>query len=213
MLIYRKNLTKEELLKRNIVIDKSAIVAEGVKLECNVCVLGTSVVGKDCVVGANSVLENCELDEGVKVLSSFISSSRVGKFSTVGPFAHLRNGCEIGANCRIGNFVEIKNSKLGEKCKVAHLTYIGDAELNENCNVGCGVVFCNYNGCVKQKVKVGKNVFIGSNVNLIAPLVVEDNAYIAAGSTINKNIHENDFAIARARQENKKGFVNPYLRK
>ena len=117
----------------------------------------------------------------------------------------------VGENNRVGNFVEIKNSKTQKDCKMAHLSYIGDAEMGENCNIGCGVVFCNYNGKIKQKSVLGNNVFVGSNVNLIAPVQLGDNSYIAAGSTIYQNVENGEFAIARARQTNKQNFKNPYV--
>lgn len=207
---YNEKTTKEELQKFNIVIIDSAKIANGVKLGANVFVGGNAKIEEDVEVGANTVIEDSEIKQGVKILSSFIKNSVINKNTTVGPFAHIRDNANIGEGCRIGNFVEIKKSKLGDGCKVAHLTYIGDAELGANCNVGCGVVFCNYNGKIKQKTIVGNNVFIGSNVNLVAPIKVADCAYIAAGSTINRDVGLKDFSIARARQENKKGFKNPY---
>jgi len=212
MIIYNKQIKEEDLLKFNIVISENSKVANGVKLGCNVCIVGDSIVEKDVEIGSNSVLENCIIKQGAKIVSSFLTDSKVGNFSTIGPFANLRTNSVVGKNCRIGNFVEIKNSKIGDGCKIAHLTYVGDAELKENCNIGCGVVFCNYNGEIKQKTLIGKNVFIGSNVNLIAPLKIEDCVYIAAGSTINKDIKKFNFAIARARQVNKQEFLNPYIK-
>ena len=121
-------------------------------------------------------------------------------------FSHLREGSVIADGVRIGNFVETKNANIGTGTKVAHLTYVGDATIGKNVNVGCGTVFCNYNGKIKQQTYVGNNVFIGSNVNLVAPLVVEDNAFIAAGSTITNNVPNSALAIARARQTNKPNY-------
>ena len=125
--------------------------------------------------------------------------------------ANIHDNAIVGENCRIGNFVEIKNSVIGANTKMAHLAYIGDAQIGKNCNISCGVIFCNYNGKSKQRSYDGDNVFVGSNANLIAPVVISDNAYIAAGSTINKDVENGDLAIARARQENKKNFKNPYI--
>ena len=125
----------------------------------------------------------------------------------------VRPGCIIADGVHAGNFVEIKNSNLGDGVKVAHLTYVGDADIGDVCNIGCGVVFCNYNGEIKQRSVIEKNVFIGSNVNIIAPVKIEEGAYIAAGSTINKNVGKNQFAIAREFQINKDNFKNPYLNK
>jgi bifunctional UDP-N-acetylglucosamine pyrophosphorylase/glucosamine-1-phosphate N-acetyltransferase len=104
---------------------------------------------------------------------------------------------------RVGNFVEIKNSTIKQNTKISHLTYIGDATIGSNCNIGCGVVFCNYDGKNKHKTIIGDNVFVGSNVNLIAPITIDNNCFIAAGSTVTKSVSNDTFVIARAKQENK----------
>ncbi|MFQ6752581.1 MAG: UDP-N-acetylglucosamine diphosphorylase [Clostridia bacterium] len=207
---YKSTIDKEELHRMNIVIDDGAIIADGVKIYYGVCILGNSIVDQGVEIGSNSVIENSKIGIGVKIQSSVIKDSVIKKSSCVGPFAHIRNITIVGESCRIGNFVEIKNATIGNGCKIAHLTYVGDAIIGVNCNLGCGVVFCNYNGEKKQFSTIGDNVFIGSNVNIIAPVNIADWAYIAAGSTINKDIDIDEFAIARARQENKKNFNNPY---
>ena len=206
---YKKTIGQEYWQDKNIYIDEKSVVADGVKLGRSVVVIN-SVVSTGAEIKWNSVVENATVKENSKIMSSQIEDSVIGANSTVGPFARIRNNAIIGENARIGNFVEIKNAILGSGCKVAHLAYIGDASLGRNCNVGCGVVFCNYNGAVKQRTEVGNDVFIGSNVNLIAPVIIGDGAYIAAGSTVNKDVNEDDFVIARARQEIKKNFKNPY---
>ncbi len=209
-IVYNKNINKEILLQKNIVVEDNAKIEEGVLLGCGVCVMGNSIIKAGCDIGDNTVIENSILNEGVKVLSSYVLDSEIGERTTIGPFANVKNKSHIGGDCRIGNFVEIKNSKIGNKTKIAHLTYVGDAEIGEGCNLGCGVIFCNYNGKIKQQIIVGNEVFIGSNVNLIAPLKIDDGAYIAAGSTINKNVEKNNFAIARSYQTNKENFNNPH---
>ena len=209
-IVYTKNIDVIELNKRNIVIDKQAEIEEGVIIGAGVCILGRSKIAQNCEIGNNSVIDNSNLASGVKVLSSFIEYSSVGERTTVGPFATIKKETTVGDDCRIGNFVEIKKSKIGNGVKIAHLTYVGDAEIGDGCNVGCGVVFCNYNGAIKQKSIVGKGVFIGSNVNIIAPVLIEDEAYIAAGSTINKDIKRGQLSIARSHQINKNNFKNPY---
>ncbi len=201
----------KEYKEKNIVISDNAKIGKNVKISYNVCILGDSVIEDDVEIGANSVIENSYIGKGVLIISSFIKISEIGAGTTIGPFAHVRDNSKIGENCRIGNFVEIKNSIIGRGSKMAHLSYIGDAEMGVCCNIGCGVVFCNYNGKIKQKSYLGDNVFVGSNCNLIAPVVLSDNAYIAAGSTINKDVDVGELAIARARQVNKKNFKNPYL--
>lgn len=207
---YNENITKEELLKYNIVISDTAKISAGVKLSFGVCILGDSIIEDNCEISGNTVIDNSTISRGVKILSSMVTDSRINEGSTVGPFANIRNETVIGKNCRIGNFVEIKKSVVGDQSKIAHLTYVGDAEIGNDCNIGCGVVFCNYNGEIKQKSHLGNGVFVGSNVNIIAPVTIGDNAYIAAGSTINKDIENDEFAIARERQINKKNFNNPY---
>ena len=130
----------------------------------------------------------------------------IGKGTRVGPGVVLRGECKIGKNCRITNFVEIKKSIIGDGTKIAHMSYVGDAVVGRNCNIGCGVVFCNYDGRKKNPITVGDGVFIGSNSNLIAPLTLADNAYIAAGSTITQDVPTDSLGIARARQAIKEGW-------
>jgi bifunctional UDP-N-acetylglucosamine pyrophosphorylase/glucosamine-1-phosphate N-acetyltransferase len=118
----------------------------------------------------------------------------------------LRAGAAIGNNCRIGDYVEIKKSVLRDNVKAAHLAYIGDAEVGSQTNIGCGTVFANYNGKIKQKTIVGEGAFIGANANLVAPLIIGDNAFVAAGSTVTENIPKNALAIARKRQIIKENY-------
>jgi bifunctional UDP-N-acetylglucosamine pyrophosphorylase/glucosamine-1-phosphate N-acetyltransferase len=126
--------------------------------------------------------------------------------SNIGPFSHLRPNSHIGKRVHIGNFVEVKNAILNEDTKVGHLTYVGDADLGKNINVGCGTVFVNYDGKNKHRSSIGDNTFIGCNVNIVAPVNVEANTFLAAGSTITKDVPEGAMGIARSRQENKPGY-------
>lgn len=210
-IIYNKDMLKAELLAKNIVVTDDCDVAEGTKIWSCACIKDKTVIGSGCEIGSNSVLQNAVIGNDVEIKSSFLEDCKIGDGCKIGPFAHIRNNTTIDKNCRVGNFVEIKNSQIGEDCKMAHLAYIGDAVIGANCNIGCGVIFCNYNGKIKQKSILGKNVFIGSNTNLIAPLTIGDNAYIAGGSTITQDINKDEFAIARSRQTNKTNFKNPYL--
>jgi len=170
---------------------------------------GKNFVGTNCNI-VNSTIENCQIDNNVKIFSSFLKDCIVKVDCQIGPFSHIRNKSIIGKKCRIGNFVEIKNSIIGDETKIAHLTYVGDAEIGKNCNIGCGVVFCNYNGKDKFKSNIGNRVFVGSNCNIVAPVEIEDEAYIACGTTITKNVKKGDTIIGRARQESI-DFDNPYL--
>ena len=166
---------------------------------------------KGTLKGVN-IVEDSIIGKDSEVISSHVFSSRIGENVRLGPNAHIRPNTIIGNNCRIGNFVEIKNSTIGENTKIAHLTYVGDAEIGSNCNIGCGVVFVNYNGKQKNRIKIGNNVFIGSNCNLIAPLEIEDNVYICAGTTVTKNLKEDDFVIGRLYEEIKPNRAHKYLK-
>ena len=137
-----------------------------------------------------------------------IESSRIGDDVEMGPCAHLRPNCDIGAGSRIGNFVEVKNSVLGRGVKADHLSYIGDADVGDRASFGCGSVVVNYDGAAKHRTRVGERAFIGCNVNLIAPLEIEADSYVAAGSTITTRVPEGALAVARARQRNIEGWVD-----
>ena len=170
-------------------------------------VVGRSIVKDGVRLARGNNIGNSIIDEGATLTSSDISDSYVGKNTSVGPYAYIRPKSLIGDNCRIGDFVEIKNSVIGSRTKIAHLTYVGDSEIGKETNIGCGVVFCNYDGKKKRRCKVGSNVFIGSNSNLIAPLTIEDGAYVAAGSTLTSDVPADALTIARARQVIKPDWV------
>lgn len=184
-------------------IDFSVHICSKAVIRPFVTVSGSSYVGYGAFIGEHSVVKNASVGDGCRVLSSTLDSCRVGDGTTVGPYAYLRNGATVGKNCRIGDFVEIKNSRLGDGVKASHLAYIGDAEVGDGTNVGCGSVFCNYDGKTKHPTSVGKNVFIGANVNLVAPITVGDGAFIAAGGTVTENVPPDSFVIGRSRQINK----------
>ena len=166
-------------------------------------IIGKTQIGKNCKI-INSVLENAVLGDNVEVINSTITNSNIENNVKIGPYAHLRANSVVEENVRIGNFVEIKNSQIGKNTKIAHLAYIGDAEVGEDVNVGCGVIFANYDGKNKHKTIVGNRVFIGSNSNLIAPLFIEDDVFIAAGTTVTSNLSCGDFCIGRVKNEIKK---------
>ncbi|MEA4825119.1 MAG: DapH/DapD/GlmU-related protein, partial [Clostridium sp.] len=168
---------------------------------------GNTVIKKNCSIYPNSRIKDSIIEEGVTIQSSVILESYIGKNTTVGPFAYVRPESKIGENVRVGDFVEIKKSTIGNGTKVSHLTYIGDAEVGSGCNFGCGTVVVNYDGKHKNKTIIGDNVFIGCNANLVSPLEIEDETYIAAGSTITKKVPSGALAVARAKQSNKEGWV------
>jgi bifunctional UDP-N-acetylglucosamine pyrophosphorylase/glucosamine-1-phosphate N-acetyltransferase len=169
--------------------------------------------GRDVILHPNVHLgAGTVLGDGAEILPfSVIEGALIGANSIIGPFARLRPGADIAEAVKIGNFVEIKNSKINKGTKINHLAYVGDALIGSGCNIGAGTVFCNYDGVNKNQTIVGDNVFIGSNSSLIAPLNIRDNAMVAAGSTINKNINSNELGIARALQSNVKDYVARYL--
>lgn len=188
-------------------VDVDAVIGMDTILYPGTIIEGNTEIGEDCIIGPNSRIVNSRIGNGVEVQSSVILESCVNDSSKVGPFAYIRPDSEIGKNVKIGDFVEIKKSKIGDKTKVSHLTYIGDAEVGSGCNFGCGTVIVNYDGTKKYLTKIGDNSFIGCNCNLVAPVEVGSNAYLAAGSTITDNVPDGSLAIARERQITKEGWV------
>lgn len=185
----------------DVEIDKDVIIYPGNVIE------GTTRIGYNTVLYPNSRIKDSIIGEEVEVQSSVILDSNIGNNTTVGPFAYIRPESNIGNNVRIGDFVEVKKSTIGNNTKVSHLTYIGDAEVGSGCNFGCGTVVVNYDGKTKNKTIIGDNAFIGCNTNLVSPVEVKDNTYIAAGSTITKEVPEGALSIARAKQVNIEGWV------
>lgn len=172
-------------------IEADVKLAAGVTVEPNAHLLGTT-----------------DVKAGTTILDgSRVEDSLIGENSQIGPYAHIRPHSSIGNNCRIGNYVEIKRSQIGDGTKVAHMTYVGDSVLGRNCNVGCGVIFCNYDGKVKTNCILGDRVFVGSNACLVAPLEIGNKAYIAAGSVITDKLPSRALGIARARQAVKENYV------
>lgn len=169
----------------------------------NVTLSGKTRIGKGCTVEMGCRIEDSELADGVSVLSSVILKSSIGEGTNVGPFAYVRPGCKVGKNVKVGDFVEIKNVTIDDGTKISHLTYLGDTDIGSNVNFGCGTVTCNYDGKDKFRSKIGDDVFVGCNTNIVSPVTVGDGAYIAAGSTITDDIPESNLAIARSRQVNK----------
>jgi bifunctional UDP-N-acetylglucosamine pyrophosphorylase/glucosamine-1-phosphate N-acetyltransferase len=191
----------------DVTIGQDTVIYPGTHLR------GKTSIGADCVIGPQADLTDVQVEDGVAISYAVLVEAQVANKATVGPFAYVRPGSEIGAHAKIGDFVELKNTKIGNGTKVPHLSYVGDAEIGEGVNIGCGTITVNYDGAVKHKTIVGDGAFIGCNTNLIAPVTVGRNAYVAAGSTINQNVPDDALAIARARQENKLGYANRLPRK
>ncbi len=194
-------------IEADVVIGADTVIQPGTFLRA-----GTTI-GADCVIGPQADLTNVQVADRVTISYSVMVDARVEADSTVGPFAYVRPGTEIGPNVKIGDFVELKNAKIGKGTKVPHLSYVGDAEIGEGVNIGCGTITVNYDGAVKHKTVVMDGSFIGCNTNLVAPVTVGQNAYVAAGSTITQDVPDEALAIARERQVNKPGYANKLPRK
>ena len=143
----------------------------------------------------------------VKINASQVYGSTLERGSDVGPYAHIRPGCHVGEGCHVGAFVQLKNCRLGDGAKLSHLTYVGDADVGERVNFGCGTVTSNYDGFDKHRTVIGDDVFIGCNTNLVAPVEVGRGAYIAAGTTVTRDVPPDSLAIGRTRQEVKEGWA------
>lgn len=180
---------------RDTIIYPGSIITKGTK------------IGEDCIIGENCRIENSQIGNKVHIHSSTIIDSVVGDKCNIGPYAYLRPNSNLGKNVKIGNFVEVKNSTVGDNSKAGHLAYVGDANVGKNVNIGCGAVFVNYNGEEKFRTTVEDNAFIGSNSSLIAPVIVRQWGYVAAGSTITDEVKEGSLSIARAKQVNKEGWI------
>lgn len=195
----------------NTYIESDVIIGMDTIVEPGVTLRGKTVIGEESFIGTNSEISDSKLGNNVRVISSTIEQATMSDNSDIGPYSHLRPQAEVGEDVHIGNFVEIKNSVIGKDTKVGHLTYIGDADLGENINIGCGTVFVNYDGKHKHRSQIGDNAFIGCNVNLVAPVNIAKDTFLAAGSTITKDVPEGALGIARARQENKEGYRDKLL--
>ncbi len=195
---------------------KSCFIGKNVKFGKNVTIYennhidGQCYIGDGCVLLPGNFISDSQIGKNCTIVSSVIEKSTVFDNVSIGPFARVRPQTKIFNNCKIGNFVEIKNSSIGKNTKISHLAYVGDSEIGDDCNIGCGVIFANYNGKCKNKCKVGRHVFIGSNCNIIAPVNIEDDSFICAGTTVTQDVKKDDFVIGRARQENKPNKAGKY---
>ena len=191
------------------VIDPDVEIGAGTVIEPFVQLLGSTRIGSGSHIRSFSVIEDCTIGDQVLIRQSCIlTGSSVAAGAKIGPFAHLRPGSEIGEDAHVGNFVETKNARIGKGAKASHLTYLGDAEVGESTNIGAGVITCNYDGVHKHPTRIGKGVFVGSDSTLVAPVTVEDGAFIGAGSCITKDVPANALAVGRARQVTKEGWAN-----
>jgi len=171
-------------------------------------ILGRTEIGEDCRIGACSNVENSTLASRVEIAPfTSVVDSHIEVGAIVGPFARLRQGNHVGKDARIGNFVELKNTRFGAGAKANHLAYLGDADVGDHTNIGAGTITCNYDGVSKHKTQIGKDTFVGSNSTLVAPLEIGDGSYIGAGSVITHSVPPEALALGRSRQVNKEGWA------
>ncbi|WP_415735794.1 bifunctional UDP-N-acetylglucosamine diphosphorylase/glucosamine-1-phosphate N-acetyltransferase GlmU [Lacicoccus alkaliphilus] len=167
---------------------------------------GDTTIGENVTITTASHITDSHIEDDAVIKQSVLSGARVGKGTTVGPYAQLRPGAKLGENVKVGNFVEVKKSELEDESKVSHLSYIGDAYIGERTNIGCGTITVNYDGKNKYRTEIGKDSFIGCNANLVAPVRIGDRSFIAAGSTVTEEVPDDSLAIARNRQTTKEGY-------
>ncbi|MGE7624293.1 bifunctional UDP-N-acetylglucosamine diphosphorylase/glucosamine-1-phosphate N-acetyltransferase GlmU [Viridibacillus sp. NPDC096237] len=191
----------------NTYISVDAQIGHDTVIQPGVIIEGASSIGEDCIIGPNSHIQNSRIGNRTTIHSSVVRDSVIGEDTAVGPFAHIRPNSDLGDHVKIGNFVEVKKAKIDNGSKVSHLSYLGDAEVGKEVNIGCGTITVNYDGKNKFKTVIEDNAFVGCNSNLVAPVTVGKGSYVAAGSTITKNIPADALAIARSRQENKDNYV------
>ncbi len=212
--ILRKRITNAHMLSGVTIIDPdSTYIDAGIEIGMDTVIYpgtileGNTVIGEDCEIGPDTRVVRSRIGNAVKINKSVVLESEIGESTQIGPFSYIRPDCKISSNAKIGDFVEVKNSTIGSRTKIPHLAYIGDSDVGGNTNIACGVITVNYDGKRKSRTKIGSNSFVGCNVNLVAPVTVGDDSYIAAGSTITEAVPENALSIARSRQENKAGWV------
>jgi bifunctional UDP-N-acetylglucosamine pyrophosphorylase/glucosamine-1-phosphate N-acetyltransferase len=204
----------EFLNPQSVHIDHDVEIGIGSVVYPNVTLLGKTIIGEKVTLESGAFIKNSIVHNNSQILAhSYLDEAIVYENATIGPMARLRPGADIGAESKIGNFVEVKKSKLAKGVKVSHLSYVGDAEIGENTNIGCGFITCNYDGVNKHKTKIGSNAFIGSDCQMVAPIEIGNDAFVAAGSTITKNVPDGGFGISRAQQVTKEGAAKRFLKR
>ena len=184
-----------------ITIDETVQLEPDVIIEPQTHIRGHTLIATGSHIGPGSLIDNSKIASNVTVLYSVVNNSEVAENTTVGPYAHLRGAAKVGANCRIGNFVEIKKSSLGDNTNAAHLSYLGDATLGDRVNIGAGTITANYDGIRKHQTIIGSGTKTGSNSVMVAPLTLGENVTVAAGSVVTKDVPPDALVIARARQK------------
>lgn len=210
--IWRERINRELMMKGVTIIDpKATCIDYGVEIGPETVIWpqtvieGPGTIGSHCRIGPGTHLKQAVLEDEVTVRHSVVEQSLIESRAVVGPFAYIRPGCHLGRQVKIGDFVEVKNSNIGEGTKVPHLSYVGDADIGEGVNIGAGVIVVNFDGRRKHRCLIEPGAFVGCNSNLISPLTIGEGAFIAAGSTINKDVPAGSLAQARAGQNNYPG--------
>lgn len=207
---FRKDTTVMD--KKSVFIDRTVVIGKNVTIYENNRIEGNTVIGDNSIILPNNYIIDTKIGENSVVNHSQTEKAIIGNNCKVGPFARLRPNAKLENDVQIGDFVEVKNAVIGKGTKANHLAYIGDADIGENCNIGCGAIFVNYNGRTKSRTQVKDNCFIGSNCNIIAPVTIESNSYVCAGTTVTENVNEDDFVIGRVRQTVKQNRAHQYLK-
>ncbi len=212
--VMKRRIAEKHMMAGVTIIDPvSVYIEDDVKIGPDteiwpgVILRGRTEIGSGCMIGKDTEIENSIIGDQVEIRRSVIKDTKVGSRTTVGPFAYLRPGNVIGEDCRIGDFVEFKNSTFGDRSKASHLAYIGDGDVGSDVNIGCGVVFVNYDGKNKFRSTVGNRAFIGSNSNLVAPVSVQEDGYVAAGSTVTSEVHKGALYLERGEEKQLEGWV------
>ena len=189
-------------------IDEGVTIGNGTVIYPGVILEGNTVIGENCIIGQNSRIVDSRIGTGTEIQSSVILESQIGNNTKVGPFAYIRPNSKLGNEVKVGDFVEVKNSSIGNGSKASHLSYIGDSDIGENVNIGCGVVFVNYDGKNKHRSIVKDGAFVGCNSNLVSPIVIEEGAYVAAGTTVTRDVPKGALCVGRAKDRNLEGWVD-----
>ncbi|WP_275942635.1 bifunctional UDP-N-acetylglucosamine diphosphorylase/glucosamine-1-phosphate N-acetyltransferase GlmU [Paenibacillus alba] len=213
--LFKARINREHMLNgvtiidpANTYIEKDVTIGADTVLLPGTILRGSTVIGEQCTIGPQTEIIDSIIKDDVTIKQSVLQDAFVDNEASVGPFAYLRPGANIGKQVKIGDFVEIKNATVGDGSKVSHLSYVGDAVVGTNVNIGCGAITVNYDGFNKSLTEIGDDAFVGSNVNLIAPVKIGNGAYVVAGSTITHAVPDGDLAIARERQVNKPGYAD-----
>lgn len=188
-------------------IDHGVVVGQDTVIHPNSTIAGATIIGSGCTVEGGALIDGCRIGDGCHIKSgSVLEESEIHNGVSIGPMAHLRSGTLLRDNVKIGNFVETKKAVLGVGSKASHLTYLGDAEIGNDVNIGCGTITCNYDGERKHRTVIGDGAFIGSDVQLVAPVTVGSNSLVAAGTTVTADVPRDSLAISRVPQVNKEGW-------